>query len=43
VGAPFASSARRSGASSWPSGRIPIQAMVAAIEADEEADDPEGA
>ena len=36
--APFASAVRRSGGQLVASGRIPIQAMLAAIEADEEAD-----
>jgi hypothetical protein len=34
--APFASAVRRSGGQLVASGRIPIQAMLAAIEADEE-------
>jgi hypothetical protein len=37
--APFASAVRRSGGQLVASGRIPIQAILAAIEADEEADD----
>ena len=37
--APFASAVRRSGGQLVASGRIPIQALLAAIEADEEADD----
>ncbi len=40
--APFASAVRHSGGQLVASGRIPIQALVAAVEADE-ADDPEGA
>jgi hypothetical protein len=39
--APFASAVRRSGGQLVASGRIPIQAILAAIEADEEADDDE--
>ena len=39
--APFASAVRHSGGQLVASGRIPIQALVAAMEADE-ADDPEG-
>ena len=39
--APFASAVRRSGGQLVASGRIPIQALLAAIEADEqEADEP---
>jgi hypothetical protein len=40
--APFASAVRHSGGQLVASGRIPIQALVAAVEADE-TDDPEGA
>jgi hypothetical protein len=40
--APFASAARRSGGQLIANGRIPIQAIIAAVEADE-ADDNEGA
>ena len=40
--APFASAVRHSGGQLVASGRIPIQALVAAMEADE-TDDPEGA
>jgi Family of unknown function (DUF6325) len=40
--APFASAARRSGGQLIANGRIPIQAIIAAIEADE-ADNTEGA
>ena len=36
--APFASAVRHSGGQLVASGRIPIQAMLAAIEADEEAE-----
>jgi Family of unknown function (DUF6325) len=39
--APFASAVRRSGGQLVASGRIPVQAMLAAIEADEEADSEE--
>ena len=39
--APFASAVRRSGGQLVASGRIPIQALLAAIEADE-AEDPDG-
>src|SRR5215213_10312188 len=39
--APFASPVRRSGGQLVASGRIPIQALLAAVEADEEADDDE--
>jgi hypothetical protein len=37
--APFASAARRSGGQLIADGRIPIQAIIAAIEADEDLDD----
>jgi hypothetical protein len=37
--APFASAVRRSGGQLVASGRIPVQAMLAAIEADDETDD----
>jgi Family of unknown function (DUF6325) len=40
--APFASAVRHSGGQLVASGRIPIQALVAAVEADE-TDEPEGA
>jgi hypothetical protein len=40
--APFASAVRRAGGQLVASGRIPIQAMLAAIEADEDEDDDEG-
>jgi hypothetical protein len=40
--APFASAVRRSGGQLVASGRIPIQALAAAVEADED-DDSEGA
>src|SRR5918995_3893813 len=39
--APFASTVRRSGGQLVASGRIPVQALLAAIEADE-AEDPDG-
>jgi hypothetical protein len=38
--APFASAARRSGGQLIANGRIPIQAIIASIEADEAADQP---
>jgi len=41
--APFASSIRRSGGQLVASGRIPIQAILAALEADEDAGQTEGA
>ena len=41
--APFASSIRRSGGQLVASGRIPIQAILAALEADEDASQTEGA
>jgi Family of unknown function (DUF6325) len=41
--APFGSAVRRAGGQLVASGRIPIQAMLAAIEADEEDDDQEEA
>jgi hypothetical protein len=40
--APFASAVRRSGGQLVASGRIPIQAMLAAIEADEKEEEAEG-
>ncbi len=40
--APFASAVRRSGGQLVASGRIPIQAILAAIEADDEDDEAEG-
>ena len=40
--APFASAARRSGGQLIATGRIPIQAIIASIEADEAADASEG-
>jgi hypothetical protein len=40
--APFASAARRSGGQLIANGRIPIQSIIAAIEADEAADAQEG-
>ena len=40
--APFASAARRSGGQLIANGRIPIQAIIASIEADEAADASEG-
>jgi Family of unknown function (DUF6325) len=39
--APFASAVRRSGGQLVASGRIPIQALLAAVEADEDEDDEE--
>ena len=41
--APFASAMRRAGGQLIANGRIPIQAIIAAIEADEAALDAEGA
>ncbi len=41
--APFASSIRRSGGQLVGSGRIPMQAILAAVEADEDAAQTEGA
>jgi len=40
--APFASAVRRSGGQLVASGRIPIQALLAAVEADDEDDEEEG-
>ncbi|HEX7210207.1 MAG TPA: hypothetical protein VF241_04760 [Propionibacteriaceae bacterium] len=40
--APFASAVRRSGGQLVASGRIPIQALLAAIEADEQEADEQG-
>jgi hypothetical protein len=39
--APFASAVRRAGGQLVASGRIPIQALLAAIEADEDVEDDE--
>jgi uncharacterized protein (DUF433 family) len=41
--APFASSIRRSGGQLVATGRIPVQAILAALEADEDASQTEGA